>query len=152
MFKALHTIIMPVVGYNFKTAFTVHNFHFKGSIPRRAAYRGVTGEYILNISFTSYHGPIYTPWSRAAMWINCLAEVQMCWEIVGFEPGRWESTWIEWTHQYTMALPYGYRGIKQTLVNRRPNRGSVNAPYCDCIMQCLSVCSVKQTSTLKPSS
>ena len=40
MFKALHTIITPVVWYNFKTAFTVHNFHSQGSIPCRPAYRG----------------------------------------------------------------------------------------------------------------
>ena len=41
MFKAQHTIITPVVGYNFKTALTVHNFHSQGSIPCRTAYRGV---------------------------------------------------------------------------------------------------------------
>ena len=28
-------------GYNFKTALTVHNFHSQGSIPCRAAYRGI---------------------------------------------------------------------------------------------------------------
>ena len=38
---ATYTIITPVVGYNFKTALTVHNFHSQGSIPCRAAYRGV---------------------------------------------------------------------------------------------------------------
>ena len=37
MFKAQHAIITPVVGYNFKTALTVHNFHSQGSIPCRAA-------------------------------------------------------------------------------------------------------------------
>ena len=38
--------------------------------------------------------PIYTPGSRAAMWINCLAEGQKCMAIVRFEPGlsAWESS------------------------------------------------------------
>ena len=78
MFKAQPTVITPVVGYNFKTTLTVHNFHSQGSIPRRAAYRGVTGKYIHTISFTSYQVPIYTPGWRAAMLIKCLAEGQKC--------------------------------------------------------------------------
>ena len=32
----------------------LHNFHSQGSIPCQAAYHGVTGKYIHNISFTSY--------------------------------------------------------------------------------------------------
>ena len=52
--RNMYTIFTLVVRYNFKTALTVHNFHSQGSIPCRAAYRGVTGKYIHNISFTSY--------------------------------------------------------------------------------------------------
>ena len=103
----------PVVGYNFKTALTVHNFHSQGSIACRAAYHGVTGKYIHNISFTSYRVPIYTPrflhilpvpiytpgW-RAAMWIKCFAEGQKCQALTGIKPATlpggtgagWETT------------------------------------------------------------
>ena len=49
MFKALHMITNPVVGYNFETALTVHNFHSPGSIPCQAAYHSATGKYILRI-------------------------------------------------------------------------------------------------------
>ena len=48
---------------------------------------GVTGKYILNISFASYWVRIYAPGSRVAMWINCLAEGQKCRAIAGIEPG-----------------------------------------------------------------
>ena len=94
MFKALHSIIILVVGYNFKTALTVHNFHSQGSIPFRAAYHDVMGKYILNISFASYWVPMNTPTSRAAMWINCLSEGQKFWAIAGIEPrlSAWESS------------------------------------------------------------
>ena len=34
---ATYTIITPIVGYSFKTALTVHNFHYQGRIPCRAA-------------------------------------------------------------------------------------------------------------------
>ena len=53
MFKAQHTIITPVVGYNFKTELTVHNFNFQsqGSPPCWAAYCGVQAntQHILHI-------------------------------------------------------------------------------------------------------
>ena len=45
-----------------------------------------SGKYIHNISFTSYRVPIYTPGWRAAMWIKCLAEGQMCHALMGIEP------------------------------------------------------------------
>ena len=75
------------IHYNLKTALTVHNFHSQRSIPCWAAYHGITGKYILNISFESYWVPIYTPGLRAAMWINCLAVGQKCRAIAGIEPG-----------------------------------------------------------------
>ena len=87
MFKALHTIITLVIGYNFKTTLTVHNFHSQRSIPCRDAYHGITGKYIPSISFASYRVHIYTPWSRAAMWINWFAEGQKCQAIWGSNPG-----------------------------------------------------------------
>ena len=74
----LHTIITLVTGYNFKTAL---NFHSPGSIPCRAANHGATGKCILHIHtwiFCILPGPHFTPGSRAAMWINCLAEGQKC--------------------------------------------------------------------------
>ena len=58
--------ITPVVGYNFKTALTVHNFHSQGSIPCRAAYHGITGKCILNISFASYWVPILYTWVESS--------------------------------------------------------------------------------------
>ena len=44
--------------------------------------------------FKSYWVPIYTLGSRAAMWINCLAEGQKRMAMVRFEPGlsAWESS------------------------------------------------------------
>ena len=104
MFKAQHTIITLVVGDNFKTALTVHNFHSLGSIPCRAAYRGVTGKYIHNISFTSFRVPIYTPGWRAAMWIKCLAEGQKCQALTGIEPATLWSR-VKGSLQYTTAPP-----------------------------------------------
>ena len=100
-----NVLLLPsVVGYNFKTALTVHNFHSQGSIPCRAAYRGVTGKYIHNISFTSYRVPIYTPGWRAAMWIKCLAEGQKCQALTGIEPATpWSR--VEGSLQYTTAPP-----------------------------------------------
>ena len=46
------------------------------------------------IPFASYRVPIYTPGSRAAMWIKCLAEGQKYRAAVGIEPGlsAWESS------------------------------------------------------------
>ena len=58
----------------------------KGAIPCRAAYIGVSGKYIHNISFTSYRVPIYTPGWRAAMWIKCVAEGQKCQALTGSNP------------------------------------------------------------------
>ena len=92
MFKVQHSIIKLVVGYNFKTALTVHNFHSQGSIPCQAAYHDVTGKYKPNISFASYWVPIYIPGSRAAMWVNCLAEGQKYPAIAGFKPRSSEHT------------------------------------------------------------
>ena len=66
MFKAQHTIITPVVGYNFKAAHTVHNFHSQGSTPCQAAYRGVTGKYIHNISFTYLTGTHLYTWVESS--------------------------------------------------------------------------------------
>ena len=83
MFMAQHTIITPVVGYNFKTALTLHNFHSQGSIPCRAAYQANT---YTTLSFTSYRVPIYAPGWRAAMWIKCLGEGQKCQALTGIEP------------------------------------------------------------------
>ena len=72
--------------YNFKTTLTVHNFHSQWSISCQAAYHGVTGKFILNISFASYRVPIYTPGWRAAMWVKCLVEGQKCQPLTGIEP------------------------------------------------------------------
>ena len=69
MFKAQHTFITPVVGYNFKTA-----------------PKGGFLVYIQNISFTSYQVPIYTPGWRVAMWMKCLAKRQKCQALMGIEP------------------------------------------------------------------
>ena len=44
--------------------------------------------------FASYQVPIYTPGSRAAMWIKCLAEGQKYRAMVG----------VKCTHQYTTAV------------------------------------------------
>ena len=46
------------------------------------------------IPFASYRVPIYTPGSRAATWIKCLAEGQKYRATVGIEPGlsAWESS------------------------------------------------------------
>ena len=38
MFNVLQTSITPVIGYNFKTVLTVHNFNSLGSIPCQATY------------------------------------------------------------------------------------------------------------------
>ena len=84
--------LTPVAGYNFKNALIVHNFHSQGSIPCRAAYHGVTGTYILNISFASYRVPIYTPGWRAAMWIKCLAEGQ---KVPGIDGNRTRNPLIQ---------------------------------------------------------
>ena len=66
MFKAQHTIITPVVGYNFKTALTVHNFHSQGSIPCRAAYCGVQAN-----TYTTYPShPTGYPFIH--LWIKCV--------------------------------------------------------------------------------
>ena len=81
MFKALHTIITPFVGCNFKTALRVHKFHSPGSVPLLSCLSWRYRQILLNISFASYRIPIYTLGSRAAMWINCLAEGQKCWAI-----------------------------------------------------------------------
>ena len=43
-------------------------------------------------STTSYRVPIYTPGSRAAMWINCLAEGQKCRGDGGIRTSAWESS------------------------------------------------------------
>ena len=60
-------LLPPVVGYNFKTALIVHNFHSQGSIPCRAAYRGVTGKYILhNIILHILHGTHLYTWVESS--------------------------------------------------------------------------------------
>ena len=102
MFKAQHTIITPVIGYNFKTALTVHSFHSQGSIPCRAAYRGIQANTYTTLSFISYRVPIYTPGWRAAMWIKCLAEGQKCQALMGIEPATLWSR-VKGSLQYTTA-------------------------------------------------
>ena len=47
------------------------------SLPGIAACDNGSGKF-KQLSVTSYQVPIYTPGSRAAMWINCLAEGQKC--------------------------------------------------------------------------
>ena len=63
-----------------------------------------SGKYIHNISFTSYRVPIYTPGSRAAMWIKCLAEGQKCQALTGIEPATLWSR-VKGSLQYTTAPP-----------------------------------------------
>ena len=87
MFKVQQTIITPVVGYNsrphlYSAQFTPSREHSLQSC-LSWNYRQIH----LNISFTSYRVPTYTPGSRPAMWINCLAERQKCRAIAGFELG-----------------------------------------------------------------
>ena len=43
-----YTIIIPVVGYNFKTALTVHNFHFLAELPI-VALQAMHTQHILHI-------------------------------------------------------------------------------------------------------
>ena len=82
MFKAQHTVITLVIGYNSKTALTVHNFHSPRSIPCRAAYHGATDIHVLLNTYLSHPTGfpfIHRPGLRAAMCqINCLAEGQKC--------------------------------------------------------------------------
>ena len=52
MFKSQTTIITPFVGYNFKTALTVHNFHSKGAFLAElpiVAFRQIHTQHILHI-------------------------------------------------------------------------------------------------------
>ena len=56
------------------------------------------------IPFASYRVPIYTPGSRAAMWIKCLAEGQKYQATVGIKL-RTLSVRVERSHHNTMAPP-----------------------------------------------
>ena len=63
----------------------VHFLHSMGNIHspfhRRALANSST------VAFASYRVPTYTPGSRAAMWIKCLAEGQKYRGMAGIEPG-----------------------------------------------------------------
>ena len=106
MFKAQHTIITPVVGYNFKTALTVHNiFTHKGAFLAELPIVELQANHIHSISFTSYRVPIYTPWWRAAMWIKWVTEGQMYQALTWIEPATLWSR-VKGSLQYTMAPPH----------------------------------------------
>ena len=80
--SALQCIITPVNGYNFQWT----NLAPWGA-STKSAYNIVATAILHIISFTSYRVPIYTPGSRAAMWIKCLAEGQKCDGLAGFWTG-----------------------------------------------------------------
>ena len=68
-------------------------FHSQGSSPCRAAYRGVTGKYIHNISFTSYPVPIEGQNCQALTWIE---PATLCSRVKG-------STSLQYTMAWTMS-------------------------------------------------
>ena len=89
--KAFTAYYYPGHWIHFNAALTAHNFHSLGSehsLPK-AAYDMIMALANSNtiIWHIRYRVPIYTPGSRAAMWINCLAEGQKCMAMMGFEPG-----------------------------------------------------------------
>ena len=97
--KALHKFtVYYYPGHRIQNQFCTHSAHspvsplpgeHSGQSPffRRAHANSTT------IPFASYQVPIYTPGSRAAMWIKWLAEGQKYRAAVGIEPGlsAWES-------------------------------------------------------------
>ena len=92
--SASQCIITPVIGFRHNSVLRVHFLHSLGSIPASRRFTGAHNANSTTIPFASYRVPIFTPGSRAAMWIKCLAEGQKYRAAVGFEPGlsAWESS------------------------------------------------------------
>ena len=96
-------------------------------------------------SVTSYRVPIYTPGSRAAMWINCLAEGTKV-NGDGEIRTRALSVRVEWILQYTTTPPYrGWWYFKCVFSKTVTNNGSYpknrynmsNSIHCFSIKFCL---------------
>ena len=87
---------------HFNAALTVHNFHStrEHSLPGIAAYNGA-GKFKHN----NLSPPTGSPGSRAAMWINCLAEGQKC-RGDGEIRTRAFSVRVERILQYTTTPPH----------------------------------------------
>ena len=85
---------------------TVRNiFTHKGAFLAELPIVELQANHIHNISFTSYRVSIYTPGWRAAMWIKCLTEGQMCQALTGIEPATLWSR-VKGSLQYTTAPPH----------------------------------------------
>ena len=101
--SALQIIITPVIGFiNIPALMMCTSSTPWGACWPGAIFRHSQCQINQQISFASYRVPIYTPGSRAAMWIKCLAEGQNCRVVTGIEPGtRWSR--VQRTIHYTTA-------------------------------------------------
>ena len=101
--KRLQHIITPVIGYISMPHLYSAQFPLPGehSLPGIAACDNGAGKFKHNhLSHPTGRVLIYTPESRAAMWINCLAEGQKC-SGDGEIRTRALSVRVEWILQYT---------------------------------------------------
>ena len=98
LLSCVHCIIQTAQ-FKLRTLLSCENSHsglspFPGEYSAQLPFYRCAHANSITIPFASYWVPTYTPGSRAAMWIKCLAEGHKYWVMAGTEPGlsEWEMS------------------------------------------------------------